>query len=607
MRNYFLIKILLVLVCVGTAASWAASTNPDLSVLRDVFDRSKYKQFFQDWSDDYYTSTNGGETLRQGTPSYPTEPGISFLAAWMCLDEERYRQAAVAQFDFAYSRQDSNGLLILSDGAAQRDPQARQIYNFYTAYRLLGDSKYLQWADEAAQGMIDGIPRASHSYGGNSYDIFSNAPSDQPWEGVIDLNQDAETALAYTLLYHDSASSFYRSSVAEDIAENEINAVLALQNPSTGALPLTESNSDEDTAYGSYTLFSLTWANQQWNDSGWTAAITDAGNWISGFSSGTGQVADRYYPWVGTALSHWDMWYRMPALWELDFQPYGLVDRWIADYAPEDSYNYFTIAYFELMGIPPEFYLSLLSKTYDFEAPTYLGSSNGTVALAGQDGWTADYGVANAVMNVASGHVIPAGDQAAYLSGYGYARHSLAAITFADGTEFSWLQRVYADWNTTDLNNGDGYTYTEVTFEADGSVYALSGGSGSVDTGVTWTAGLSGGDTFKVREVLDFTNQRYNVFLTNLTAGTPEVDTGWYNFWTPTTAEGASGGDYSEVLLRLRSGGTYDNVEITTPAYCFSNPQGDLNSDCKVDIHDLLIMVSNWLDCNVEPQTACFN
>ena len=198
---------------------------------------------------------------------------------------------------------------------------------------------------------------------------------------------------------------------------------------------------------------------------------------------------------------------------------------------------------------------------YDFEAPTYSGSNDGSVALAGQDGWTAN--VANAVMNVASGHVIPAGDQAAYLNGDGYARHSLTAETFADGTEFSWLQRVYADWNTTDLNNGDGATYTEVTFEADGLVYVLSGGSGNVSTGVTWAAGLSGGDTFKVREVLDFTNQQYNVLLTNLTAGTPEVDTGWHNFWAATTAAGASGTS-SEVLLRMRSGGTYDDVAIST-------------------------------------------
>ncbi|MGB2861999.1 MAG: hypothetical protein WBC05_01620 [Sedimentisphaerales bacterium] len=40
-------------------------------------------------------------------------------------------------------------------------------------------------------------------------------------------------------------------------------------------------------------------------------------------------------------------------------------------------------------------------------------------------------------------------------------------------------------------------------------------------------------------------------------------------------------------------------------ARCTSKPAGDVNGDCKVDFDDQAIMLSQWLECNLEPKEAC--
>ncbi len=41
------------------------------------------------------------------------------------------------------------------------------------------------------------------------------------------------------------------------------------------------------------------------------------------------------------------------------------------------------------------------------------------------------------------------------------------------------------------------------------------------------------------------------------------------------------------------------------PAQCTSPVEGDLNNDCKVDCEDFAIMASHWLECNLDPPSAC--
>jgi len=39
---------------------------------------------------------------------------------------------------------------------------------------------------------------------------------------------------------------------------------------------------------------------------------------------------------------------------------------------------------------------------------------------------------------------------------------------------------------------------------------------------------------------------------------------------------------------------------------CVKHPRMDFNGDCKVDFADLAIMASSWLECNLVPQSACW-
>jgi len=47
-------------------------------------------------------------------------------------------------------------------------------------------------------------------------------------------------------------------------------------------------------------------------------------------------------------------------------------------------------------------------------------------------------------------------------------------------------------------------------------------------------------------------------------------------------------------------------LDGATVPYCAASITGDLNNDCKVDLADLAILVSHWLQCNIEPQAACW-
>ena len=39
--------------------------------------------------------------------------------------------------------------------------------------------------------------------------------------------------------------------------------------------------------------------------------------------------------------------------------------------------------------------------------------------------------------------------------------------------------------------------------------------------------------------------------------------------------------------------------------YCTERIPGDANGDCRIDFADFAIMTSYWLNCNLEPQSAC--
>jgi uncharacterized repeat protein (TIGR03803 family) len=44
---------------------------------------------------------------------------------------------------------------------------------------------------------------------------------------------------------------------------------------------------------------------------------------------------------------------------------------------------------------------------------------------------------------------------------------------------------------------------------------------------------------------------------------------------------------------------------LDIPVDCVNPPEGDLNGDCKVDFQDFAVLASEWLDCGLEPHSAC--
>jgi hypothetical protein len=47
-------------------------------------------------------------------------------------------------------------------------------------------------------------------------------------------------------------------------------------------------------------------------------------------------------------------------------------------------------------------------------------------------------------------------------------------------------------------------------------------------------------------------------------------------------------------------------TESAPKPFCAKYPRMDFNGDCKVDFADFAIMASSWLECNLVPQSACW-
>lgn len=102
---------------------------------------------------------------------YPTEEALMFLSAYDFTREASYADQSARQLELAHN-QTKLGML-MTPHMATRDYQARQIYNFYLAYRILGDGRYLKWSDEAGAAMLKIIPRAKHTIAGETHTLFA--------------------------------------------------------------------------------------------------------------------------------------------------------------------------------------------------------------------------------------------------------------------------------------------------------------------------------------------------------------------------------------------------------------------------------------------------
>lgn len=287
---------------------------------------------------------------------YPTEEALIFLSAYDITRDGRYAKQAAAQLEYAHSRE-KDGVFVTSEGTTTRDYQARQIYNFYLAYRILADGRYLHWADDCAAAMIRAIARAAHPAAGETHTTFeagfftADGKRAHSNAQVIDVNQNAEVALAYSLLYHDPASQFFRDRRAKEIAHEELLASMSVQNMTTGEIPLTENIAGADTAYGSYATFSWVWCQLLWRDERFEPHLQAAAKWL-GPKMDLSRDSQRWYPTriEGGAVPDWEICYRLPLLWHCKID----ASKVIAQLPPTTSLYW---AYYDLMGMPREFFM----------------------------------------------------------------------------------------------------------------------------------------------------------------------------------------------------------------------------------------------------------
>lgn len=294
---------------------------------------------------------------------YPTEAALVFLTAYDFTRDARFAMQADVQLEYSHARE-SEGLLLTSDRTTTRDYQARQIYNFYLAYRILAEGKYLHWADACAAAMIRVIPRSSHSCAGETHVLFEAGYFDATGKPVrengnaIDVNQNAEIGLAFSLLYHDPASRYFRDPLARQIAYEELLASMSLQDMHTGAIPLHESFPGDDTAYGSYATFSWTWCQILWREAKFEPHVRAAGKWL-GPKMNLKSDSQRFYPKRidGGEVPDWEAYYRLPLLWYCGIES-GRFVRELFERGHAPLYW----AYYDLMGMPREFFVTAESR-----------------------------------------------------------------------------------------------------------------------------------------------------------------------------------------------------------------------------------------------------
>lgn len=336
----------------------------NLSQLRAAFDDCCHRDTFRLIWDRFDQLTDGGRTIRGTAKHYPTETAIVFLSAWACTDAPKYRDAAIRVFEFAHA-QEREGLLIYNDGAGtpafSRDPQARQIYNFYAAYALFGHLDYLHWADRCAEAMLSRIPRVPHRRAeiGTLFaaNVFPHGTSVNP-ATAIDANMNCEIALAFGLLYRDPRSRLQRRDDIKVAVESEVSAALSLQRDD-GRLALHEDHAEcFDTLYGGYAAFSLVWLNSLGKNPLWDQRTKKLGDWLGRYSGPAKPHADRCYPTRANELGGGDLWYRIPPLWRVGISPWPLISHYLKEPEPSTVGRAFLAsAYYELVGIPPKFYL----------------------------------------------------------------------------------------------------------------------------------------------------------------------------------------------------------------------------------------------------------
>lgn len=230
---------------------------------------------------------------------YPAQAAISLLSAYLITKDEVFAKDAERQLEYAHSFENKDNLFVsyafnfeYVQPQICREHLSRHIYSLYAGYKILGDKKYLEWADNNAAAMLNFLKRDKTFFKQKTYNLFYTCyhaePPYNPYIGqgvFIVPNQNASLGMAFTLLYHDPNSKFYKSKILKDFAYTELRASMALQEDD-GTILLPIGIGGHDTLYGTYTSFSWAVANHFWQNLEFEKHIKKAGKWLKQYSTG---------------------------------------------------------------------------------------------------------------------------------------------------------------------------------------------------------------------------------------------------------------------------------------------------------------------------------
>lgn len=171
------------------------------------------------------------------------------------------------------------------------------------------------------------------------------------------------------------------------------------------------------------------------------------------------------------------------------------------------------------------------------------------------------------------------------------------SVVLPEGVSEAWLHvdilyRVVGQGDTSLWADSDSVTLENLIGGpvVEDYLYAYVGQQGNVIKSYT---------NFRVQGNTTFTGVKFNAVYTD---GIPVPDV----VKTYTLTEAVISFSYQQVKLALSDPNVFVTIIDETEAVCTAKPAMDFNDDCKVDFADFAIFCMSWLDCGLEPPSACW-
>ena len=185
--------------------------------------------------------------------------------------------------------------------------------------------------------------------------------------------------------------------------------------------------------------------------------------------------------------------------------------------------------------------------------------------------------------------------------------------------------RVQVHFNASECTDNSGIglfvnnAYTDVNGQLDECFYIANGNTDPAPTGVREYIACKMTDFNSPPPVTEITSvSSGNFFVTNI-GGTfylSHIGHGEENAFATFTTEGWTNctevlvgiGGWSGYQILSGTGSHLDDFFLTTSTEptCKHKPTMDFNNDCKVDFEDFAIFANSWLECNLDPPSACW-